>query len=758
MKLFALSVLVSWVAALPAPAEHAEVLGARQCSLTPTNPSTYWYESITHNGISPFIPDGANWPVHRNTDDSTAIQNAINKGNSFADRTTDSVGTTGQPAVVYLPQGTYLLSKPIQLFVGTVIMGDPINPPTLLVAPGFSGNTVVYGKDPHHDSTINFYIGIKNVIIDSTGFDKDTTLNLLDWSVSQAVQLSNVRFQMPYDSTGHTGIYMPEGGSPLFINDCYFHGGVVGILADTQQYHFKGITFDGCSTAIKVNNVFDFVVQGATFSLCGIGIDVTNNNVGTLSLIDATASNVGAVVATGASSTGQGSVVLENVVVTDVTSTVTAGGAIVKTGSITGQAWVWGNAYTPGGPSSGAHQTGTSYSVSRPGVLVDSSGKFHTVPQPTYKEYDVSQVVNVKSVAGLPVLGDGSTDDTENLQTIINSNAGCKILFFPHGTYIITDTLLFPPGSRVFGEAWSTISGKGSAFSDAGSPKAVVKIGNSGDVGVAQINDLLFTVAEVLPGAKLVEVNMAGSQPGDVGIWNSHTRVGGAAGSSVQTNCGDFSPASCKAAFILMHLTASSSAYIENSWLWTADHDLDGGHGQTISVGRGLLVEATKGTWLLGMGIEHNTLYQTNFDQASNVFFGFQQSETPYWQGNGSPSLAPDPWSPLPWASDPDYSWCNGGDAQCRMALYLRISGSSNLNLYGGGFWTFFNGGNGCSGECQTNAVLVQNTSKLFYFGISTHLVSNLVRNNGDTLVTAFNNPGGWNPGATVAAFLTDSQ
>lgn len=51
-------------------------------------------------------------------------------------------------------------------------------------------------------------------------------------------------------------------------------------------------------------------------------------------------------------------------------------------------------------------------------------------------------------------------------------------------------------------------------------------------------------------------------------------QVGGAAGSAVQTNCGG-TPAQCKAAFMMAHLTASSSAYIENMWQWTADHDLD---------------------------------------------------------------------------------------------------------------------------------------------------------------------------------------
>jgi hypothetical protein len=66
-------------------------------------------------------------------------------------------------------------------------------------------------------------------------------------------------------------------------------------------------------------------------------------------------------------------------------------------------------------------------------------------------------------------------------------------------------------------------------------------------------------------GCTLLEVNIAGSNPGDVGFWNTHFRVGGAAGSKVETNCGG-APASCKAAYLLLHLTSTSSAYIENMW------------------------------------------------------------------------------------------------------------------------------------------------------------------------------------------------
>jgi glucan 1,3-beta-glucosidase len=86
------------------------------------------------------------------------------------------------------------------------------------------------------------------------------------------------------------------------------------------------------------------------------------------------------------------------------------------------------------------------------------------------------------------------------------------------------------------------------------------------------------------------------------------------------------------------------------------------------------------------------------------------------------------------------------------MALSLRVKDSSGINLYAGGFWTFFNGEKPCSGNCQKNAVWIENVSKFYYFGISTHLVDTLIVDNGIGTATSFNNPGGW--GGVVAAYL----
>ncbi|KAB5585857.1 glycoside hydrolase family 55 protein [Coniochaeta sp. 2T2.1] len=742
-----LSLIAARIAAAPANTIDNEVcedvIETRQaCSLTKSTPKTYWYEDINHNGISPFITDGDSWPVFRNikefgakgdglTDDSKAIQDAINAGNSFAGRSTNSLGTTGQPAVVYFPPGTYLIKNTLQLYVYTVVMGSPVNMPIIKASSTFSGDTMIRAKDPSQISVENFHIGIKNVVIDSQSVARDKSITLLDWSISQATQLTNVVFNMPYDATGHTGLVTPENGSPLMINDCSFVGGAVGMSLNTQQYHMKGLKFSRCTTGIRITGGFDYVVQGCTFEFNNIGVDTSSTNIGFLALIDSSANHVDTLVNSAGSTTGADSLVLENIQVQDTQSTVSAGGNSVLVGGVPGnQAWIWGKVYLSdnAGPQ---QQMGTSYGTVRPSVLVDgATGSFKTAKPPTYQEYAVDQVLNVKDVKGYPVAGDGVTDDTANLQYIVTTYADCKVLFFPHGTYLVTDTLFFPPGSRVYGETWSAISARGEAFTDSAKPRPMVRVGEPGDIGVAQFSDMVFTVAEVLPGCTLLEVNMAGTEAGDVGFWNTHVRVGGAMGSKVATDCAGAAPADCKAAFLMVHLTASSSAYIDNMWAWTADHLVDG-------------------TWLLGLGIEHNTLYQANYNEAQNVFTGFQQSESPYWQGPGddNPSYAPDPWggsdsSGL--ASDPDFSWCAPDDGRCRMALYQRISGSKNLSLFGSGFWTFFNKGVLCEGNCQGSAVQIEDTEGLYYFGLSTRFVDNLVVDAGSVVATSQENVGGW--------------
>ncbi|KAI7973940.1 hypothetical protein EIK77_001351 [Talaromyces pinophilus] len=497
------------------------------------------------------------------------------------------------------------MSKSIQLLVGTVLVGDPINPPTLKAASSFPNDHIVYAKDPNYGGTINFYIGIKNLIIDSTAIDGATSIALLDWTVSQATQLANVVFNMPDYSTGHVGVTSQyDSNSNIILNDLTFNGGAYGLKLSGQQWILKNIKTSGTTTGISAGG-FSVVCQACSFQYAATGIDATGVS-GTITVIDSSGLDLG-VFLSGTNSGGAGnSVVLENVSYSG--TTVQMSGSTYSSGS-----------------SNGGRVTGQTVTTPRSSSLLSGGNYFITEKPLTFQEYSVDQVLNIKSVTNLPVYGDGATDDTANINSILSQYAGCKVIYFPAGTYIVTDTILIPAGSRIYGDAYGTaISAIGSNYYNPNAPGTMVKVGNSGDVGVAQIVDMIFTVADVLQGCKLVEVNIAGSSPGDVGFWNSHFRIGGAAGSKVETNCGG-SPDQCKAAWGLIHLTSTSSAYIENMWGWTADHDLDGQNGQTISTGRGMLVEATKGTWLVGTAMEHHTLYQYNYNGAQNVVSTFQQ-------------------------------------------------------------------------------------------------------------------------------------
>lgn len=410
--------------------------------------------------------------------------------------------------------------------------------------------------------------------------------------------------------------------------------------------------------------------------------------------------------------------------------------------------WIYGNDVP------GSFTAGKISHTSRPKVLLgDESGRYFIRKQPDYANYPADRIVNVKTVPGFPVKGDGVTDDSSNLNAILLENAAnCRVTYFPYGVYLLRDTLFIPAGSKIVGEAWPVLAAAGEAFSDPWNPHAVIQIGYPGDIGVAEIQNMRVTVSEILPGAKLIQINMAGINQGDVGLWNTLTTVGGTADTSVSTSCTNQDSKYCMAAYMHVHLAQTSSAYIENHWGWTADHNLDGGPSPIIiSAGRGILIESTKATWLVGTGFEHNWLYQYNIHNAQNFYAGMMQTESPYMQGEGAVETTPSPWSISTEIHDPDYSWCSGTDQHCRSALATNIDGGTDIMLYGSAAWTFFEGPwNGLyntpceNGVCQSNMMRVTNNPRnLAWYSISTKSTDVMILD-GHSNPREINNPGGW--------------
>lgn len=677
--------------------------------------------------------------------------------------------------MIYVPHGTYLISSIVQLYVNTQVIGDAVNLPTIKVSSSFSpsNGSVIGGFDPGTGSTTNFYIGVRNLIIDSTAVSSSAPVSLLNWAVSQATSLINVDFRMPENSQ-HSGLIMDGGsgggGSGLHMADLSFSGGLIGIHLNNQQYAFKNIKFTNVATGIAVQHLFVGTFQQMHFSGCGIGVDVGGiDDTGSVALIDSYAEDTGVVV------NGSATLVLENIAVSDCGSVLRVNNSTKVSGSLEGKTYVVGHVYYDN-KNHVVNSTGTYLPYTKRGALTDGNGDYLIKTQPQYTEYGADAFISVKDHGAA---GDGQTDDTEAINAALKANANCKVTYFPHGVYLVTDTIYVPPGSRIVGEVWSAISATGSKFTNEKNPRAMLQVGRPGDVGTAEMTDMLFTVADVLPGAVVVEVNMAGANKGDVSFHNSHWRVGGAADSNTETACQtDGKP--CKAAFMMLHIRyvlrcllghttysyrPTAQVYMENAWLWTADHDLDGDYNQVIGTGRGLYVEeATKGVWLIGTGSEHHRLYASQLYNVENLFLSMQQVETPYDQ---PVPPAPAPWTPDPAWHDPDFSNCNNDNtgARCRMQWSLRILGekTKTINVYGDGTWVFFNNYTGDCGStfCQEQVIDLDDLVKgdqIQLYNLNTHGVEYMVSIDGDSstpsveAATAADNQGSW--GGVIAAYL----
>lgn len=109
-------------------------------------------------GYNPFLEGFYTYPTWRNVMDSpygarndgtgdqtAAIQYALNNNGRGGVRT--GVGVTSQPAHVFVPGGTYILNGQIDMRRGSILMGDPQNPPVFKAGPGFQGDAMFRGHD-----------------------------------------------------------------------------------------------------------------------------------------------------------------------------------------------------------------------------------------------------------------------------------------------------------------------------------------------------------------------------------------------------------------------------------------------------------------------------------------------------------------------------------------------------------------------------------------------------------------------------------
>ncbi|EEH47201.2 uncharacterized protein PADG_03299 [Paracoccidioides brasiliensis Pb18] len=694
----------------------------------------FWMEDIERKGAWPFGNDRS-FKVFRNVKDYGAVGNGVNDDTEAIKRAIADTGTCGEKcngattknSIVYFPSGTYLVSSTIETHFGSQVIGNANDRPVIKAASSFIGLGVLStnhyvenggnGTDGNakewYVNTANFYRQIRNFRIDITATNQGAYIAALHYQVAQATSLSNIDFIVSSNPGTTQQAIFSENGSGGILSDLTFTGGNFGIYGGNQQFTAQRLQFTNCKTAVQLIWDWGWIWKNIQITGSTTGFKLmSEDNVprsGSIMVLDSIFRNTDTALLTFPAkqerAKGTTGITLDNVAFDKVRNAVADNqGKVYLAGSVGSiNTWALGPVYFDS--SQRDFTLGMSFDTSRESTLLADrlsalpKAPFFERPRPQYEGVPVSDFVHMKDYAK----GDGVTDDTEAFQRVLREHSTDRIIFVDAGSYILTDTIIIPVGARIVGEGWSQLVASGPNFQDERAPRSLVLVGQPGDTGEVEIQDLLFTTKGPTAGAVLVEWNIKASSPGSAGMWDSHVRIGGASGTKLtSTECpairNGVNSDDCKSGSLMMHITESSSAYMENVWLWVADHDIDDPHLQddnntmvqtSVYSARGLLVESAEATWLYGTSSEHAIYYQYNFYKAKNVFAGMIQTESPYYQ--------PTPKPPAPFEGaigvlpgDPDFGGCRDGTPGCDASWGLRIINSSQTYIAGAGLYSWF--------------------------------------------------------------------
>jgi hypothetical protein len=401
--------------------------------------------------------------------------------------------------------------------------------------------------------------------------------------------------------------------------DLIFNGGWYGAFLGNQQFMTRNLTFNHCGTAIFMNWNWLWTLKSVFINDCDIGIDMANGGksplVGSITVQDSVIRNTRVGILTSFSNdttpVTAGTLVVDNVKFPgSLAAVATPSNTTLIPGNVKVDSWIQGKRYIQGVARNftlpGRRVQGSLAPPCKPQNLLDAQGSVFERSKPQYEHLPASAFISVKAYGAK---GDGKTDDTAAIQAVLDSAAGApgKVVYFDHGAYLVSRTILVPKDIKITGEMWPTIFASGVEFQDELSPKPVFQVGRPGDVGAVEMSDLMFATAGPQPGAVMVQWNVHETRQGACGMWDVHMRIGGTAGTKLQSDkCSRNSTAvdpgrrDCLAAGLLLHVTKQASIYLENNWFWVADHELDRPDYEKINIynGRGVLVESQGPVWM----------------------------------------------------------------------------------------------------------------------------------------------------------------
>lgn len=391
------------------------------------------------------------------------------------------------------------------------------------------------GRTITDDGQSNFLRQVRNFILDISDAPLDQYVAAIHWQVAQATSLQNIKFIASSVPGNNQQCMFMENGSGGFMSDLEFEGGALGAYVGNQQFTVRNLKFrNQLQRALEIHWSWGWSWKGLDIANCPVGVVMSTpaaaTEVGSVIFIDSKMSNVPLGIKVQLPQpTSKISLSLFSFAITNVPTLVQYdGGATLlagTSGSTTIAAWGLGKRYdTTNGEASGVWQDGAHFPRAPviSGSLLKNAGSqtsgFFERSKPQYESLPASSFVNLKTAFG--AVGNGAADDTAALNSAFASVATSgKILWIPAGVYIVTNTVLIPRGAKVVGQSWSQIMGSGTQFSDAAHPRPVVKVGNPGDVGSVEIQDLLFTVRGATAGAVVLQWNIHESSPGSAAMW-----------------------------------------------------------------------------------------------------------------------------------------------------------------------------------------------------------------------------------------------
>jgi hypothetical protein len=278
------------------------------------------------------------------------------------------------------------------------------------------------------------------------------------------------------------GIYM-ENGSGGFMSDLTFSGGAIGAYLGNQQFSVRNLSFSQHQQyAIEIHWDWGWTFKGITVNACSTAVFMSTpgsfTQVGSAIFIDSVFTNcfVGFSLQTGAPNATI-SLSLFSVTTTNVLSIVEY--------------------------------------VGEPSIFEGSGGTTFIGAWGIGKRYDT----NAGEASG--VWQNGAYPTTPNISPSLLVGT-TNILWIPAGVYLVTSTVFIPSNTTVVGQSWSQIMGFGPNFQDANAPYPVIQVGNIGDVGDVEIQDLLFTIRGPAPGAIILLWNIHEASQGSAAMWGNY--------------------------------------------------------------------------------------------------------------------------------------------------------------------------------------------------------------------------------------------